>query len=191
MAPYVSNRGASNEWGTVKEMATLTLLSVEEYLRLPPREDGVSDELIDGEIVLSPSAKPLHAKIVRRLMKLLEPLESRGYELGKDFGCILGEYSLPGPDFAAIASQRWNNLGQDEYLQGAPELVVEVFSPANRRGLMAQKAALYLQHGAKAVWVVYPKKQTVVVHDAEGETEFRCGEGLEFSGVRIPVSDIF
>jgi Uma2 family endonuclease len=172
-------------------MATLTLLSVEEYLQLPPRENGQSDELIDGEIVLSPSAKPLHAKIVRRLVKLLEPLESLGYELGTDFGCVLGEYSLPGPDLAAVGNQRWNSLAEDDYLQGSPELVVEVFSPANRKGLMAQKAALYLQHGAKAVWVVYPKKQTVVVHDAEGETEFRCGECLEFSGIRIPVSAIF
>jgi hypothetical protein len=56
---------------------------------------------------------------------------------------------------------------------------------------MAQKAVLYLQNRARAVWVVYPKKQTVVVHDAEGEAEFRCGENLEFSGVTIPVAGIF
>jgi hypothetical protein len=62
-------------------MATVTLLSVEEYLQVPEREDERSDELINGEIVLSPSAKPLHAKIVRRLIKLLEPLEMRGYQL--------------------------------------------------------------------------------------------------------------
>jgi Uma2 family endonuclease len=172
-------------------MATVTLLSVEEYLQLPERGDEPSDELIDGEIVLSPSAKPLHAKIVRRLIKLLEPLEIRGYQLAADFGCILGEYSLPGPDLAAISDERWNNLEDEDYLHGSPELVVEVFSPGNRKGLTAQKAALYLQHGARAVWVVYPKKQTVVVHDAEGEAEVRCGEDLEFSGVTIPVAGIF
>jgi Uma2 family endonuclease len=172
-------------------MATITLLSVEEYLQLPRGEDESLDELIDGEIVLSPSAKPLHAKIVRRLTKLLEPLEPRGYQLAADFGCILGEYSLPGPDLAAIGDERWNNVQQDEYLQGSPELVVEVFSPGNRKGLMAQKAALYLEYGARAVWIVYPKKQTVVVHDAEGESEVRSGEKLEFSGVTIPVAEIF
>lgn len=172
-------------------MATVTLLSVEEYLQLPPRDDGPSDELIDGEIVLSPSAKPLHAKIVRGLIKLLEPLEMRGYQLAADFGCILGGYSLPGPDLAAINNERWNNLEDDEYLRGSPELVMEVFSPGNRKGLMAQKAALYLQYGARAVWIVYPKRQTVVVHDADGEAEVRCGENLEFSGVTIPVARIF
>src|SRR3954466_8707025 len=105
-------------------MARVAVLSVEEYLQLPQREDDSSDELIDGEIVLSPSAKPLHAKIVRRLIKVLEPLEVRGYQLAADFGCILGEYSLAGPDLAAIGDERWNNLEDDEYLHGSPELVV-------------------------------------------------------------------
>lgn len=172
-------------------MATVTLVSVEEYLELPPREDGVTDELIEGEIVLSPSAKPLHAKIVRRLLKLLEPVEASGYELGTDFGCILGDYSLPGPDLAAIRSKRWKALKHEEYLRDSPELVIEVFSPANRKGLMAHKAALYLQHGAQAVWIVYFKRRTVVVQDTDGETEVRCGEDLTFAGVSIPVAAIF
>ena len=124
-------------------------------------------------------------------MKLLEPLESRGYELATDFGCILGEHSLPGPDLAAIRRERWNSLADDEYLRGSPELVIEVFSPANRKGLVAQKAALYLRYGAEAVWIVYPRKQTVLVHDADGETEFRSGESLEFADIRVPVEFIF
>ncbi len=171
-------------------MALVTLFSVEEYLQIPLRADDQPDELIEGEIIFSPSATPLH-KVVRRLMKLLEPLECCGYELAADFGCILGEYSLPGPDLAAISVQRWNALDPDDYLHGSPELVIEVFSPANKKGLMAQKAALYLQYGAKAVWVVHPKRQTVVIHDAEGEAEVRRGESLEFLGVTIPVAAIF
>ncbi len=127
----------------------LTLLSVEEYLELPPREDDQRDELIEGEILLSPSAKPLHAKIVRRLRKLLEPLESRSYELATDFGCILGEYSLSGPDLAAIGRQRWNSLEQDEYLQGSPELVIEVFSPANRKGLIPRRPRCIFNTGRR------------------------------------------
>ncbi len=149
------------------------------------------DELIEGEIILSPSAKPLHAKIAANLFELLQPLRAFGYARAMEFGCRLGERSLPGPDLAAIKMERWHNVGENEYLVGSPELVVEIFSPSNRKGLMAQKVALYLQHGAEAVWVVYPKKQTVVVHDANGETEVRCGENLYFHGVMVPVSSIF
>jgi Uma2 family endonuclease len=166
-------------------------ISVEEYVAMPLVGDDSSDELIQGEIVLSPSAKPLHAKIVRRLLKLLEPLEETGYELATDFGCILGEHSLPGPDLAAVSRKRWQGLPADEYLTGSPELVVEVFSPANRRGLMARKAALYLEYGAQSVWIVYPARRTLVVHDSGGETEFRKGELVEFSGVAISIDRIF
>lgn len=172
-------------------MATLTLLSIEEYLEMPPREDGLKDELIEGEIVLSPSAKPLHARIAATLFELLQPLRSLGHARAMEFGCILGSHSLPGPDLAAIRAERWTNVGEDEYLSGSPELVVEVFSPSNRKGLMEQKAALYLQQGAEAIWVVHPKKRTVMVHDADGQSEVRCGETLEFHGVVIPVSSIF
>lgn len=172
-------------------MVTSTILTVEEYLELPPCEDGFTDELIEGEIVLSPNAKPLHAKVVARLFEILKPVEKLGYARGMDFGCRLGERSLPGPDLAAIRAERWNSVKEDEYLIGSPELVVEVFSPSNRKALMAQKAALYIQHGAEAVWVVYPKRRTVVVHDSEMQTEVRCGETLNFHGVAIPVSSIF
>lgn len=172
-------------------MATLALLSVEEYLARPPREDDLRDELIEGEIVLSPIRTPLHARIAATLFEVLEPLRALGYARAMEFGCVLGERSLPGPDLAAIKAERWNNVGEDEYLIGSPELVVEVFSPSDRKGVMAQKAALYLQYGAEAVWVVYPKKRTVVVHDADGETEVRCGENLNFHSVVVPVSSIF
>lgn len=172
-------------------MATSTLLSVQEYLRLEPRQDGLKDELIQGEIVLSPHAKPLHANVVHRITKLIQALEGLGYELRGEFGCRLGEHSLPGPDLAVIRAERWNSIGKDEYLIGSPELVVEVFSPSNRKALMAQKAALYLEYGAEAVWVVYPKRRTVVVHEVDSQTEARCGETVSFQGVIVPVDAIF
>ncbi|HEX3681919.1 MAG TPA: Uma2 family endonuclease [Bryobacteraceae bacterium] len=171
--------------------STSTLLSVREYLQLERREDGLKDELIRGEIVLSPSAKPLHAKVVANLFDMLKALQAQGYARATDFGCVLGEHSLPGPDLAVIRTDRWRSVGEDDYLIGSPELVVEVFSPSNRKALMAQKAALYLEHGAEAVWVVYPKTRTVIVHDAEGQREARCGETVSFQGVVVPVSAIF
>ena len=111
--------------------------------------------------------------------------------MATDLGCILGEHSLTGPDLAAVARKRWQDLRADEYSTGSPELVVEVFSPANRKGLMARKAALYLEYGAQSVWIVYPARRTLVVHDSSGEAEFRMGELVEFSGIAIFVDRIF
>ena len=172
-------------------MATSTLLSVQEYLQLEPRQDGLKDELIEGAVVLSPNAKPLHAKVVANLFDMLKALQAGGYARATDFGCILGEHSLPGPDLAVIRTERWRRVGEDDYLVGSPELVVEVFSPSNRKALMAQKAALYLQYGAEAVWVVYPERRTVVVHEVDSQIEARCGETVSFQGVVVPVDAIF
>jgi Uma2 family endonuclease len=172
-------------------MATATLLSVDAYLQLPPREDGLRDELIKGEIILSPAAQTLHVRIVRRITRLIEGLEKLGYEIGADVGSRLGEYSLPAADLAATRVERLEQVGAVGYLVGSPELVVEVFSPSNRRGLMAQKVALYLQHGAEAVWVVYPKSRTVMVYEGDTQKEARWGETVSFEGVVVPVSAIF
>jgi Uma2 family endonuclease len=170
--------------------AALTLLTLEEFMARPQREDGQREELLEGELIVSPGPKVGHSEIVRRLRRLLMPLEERGYVLSNDFSCVLRPHSMPEPDLAAVRQERWQEaLNSDAWLEGSPELVVEVASPSNRR--LALKAAVYLEHGAEQVWLVYPKTQTVSVHTAERISEARPGESLEFHGVSIPVSEMF
>ena len=45
-----------------------------------------------------------------------------------------------------------------------PDLVVEVYSPGNRRGKILEKVAEYLGAGIPLVWVVYPKSRTVAMY---------------------------
>lgn len=166
-------------------------MTVEEFLERPPSEDGFTEELIEGEIVLSPLAKPLHARIARRIRNVLAPIEAMGFEVISDFGCLLGKNSLLGPDVAVVRLHRLNKVEAGEYVVGAPELAIEVFSPSNRKAVMTHKVGLYLLHGAEAVWVVYPKKRTVLVYEGDTATEVRPGESLSFHGVTIPVDAIF
>jgi Uma2 family endonuclease len=58
-------------------------------------------------------------------------------------------------------------------------LVIEVRSPGNRQ--LGRKATLYLEHGAEAVWVVYPKRRAIVVYDQDGIREIRENEQLVFA----------
>ena len=63
-----------------------------------------------------------------------------------------------------------------EYPEGSPELAVEIVSPSNTKKKLAEKIELYLANGSLAVWVVYPKKRTVVLWESGGKkSEF--GEG--------------
>jgi len=47
-------------------------------------------------------------------------------------------------------------------LQGAPGLAIEVVS-SDKASDLEDKIELYLAHGSKSVWVVYPKRRVVCV----------------------------
>jgi Uma2 family endonuclease len=57
----------------------LQLLSLEEFMALPEREDGQREELLEGELIVSPAPKVPRAEIVVRLRRYLASLEERGY----------------------------------------------------------------------------------------------------------------
>ena len=171
-------------------MSTAVLLTLEEFLARPEREDSQREELIEGELILSPGAKVSHAEIVERLRERLQPLKEQGFAVSNDFACVLPSSSVPNPDLAAVRRERWDEaVRTDDWLLEAPELVVEVSSPSNRK--LHHKAALYIEHGAEQVWVVYPRRRTVSIFTVDGTAEARIGEALEFHGVSVPVAEIF
>jgi Uma2 family endonuclease len=57
------------------------------------------------------------------------------------------------PDVVWMPQERWNQLSRNAVLQ-APELVVEVLSPGNRKPEMNHKIQGYLQSGVQEVIVV-------------------------------------
>ena len=165
-------------------------MSLEEFQACPEREDGQREELIEGELVLSPTPKFHHAFIVEKLRKALRPLEDREFFITSAFSCILGEKSMPEPDLLVFRDHRMRELlREDGWLVGSPELIVEVNSRSNRR--LNQKADLYLKHGAEQVWTVYPKRRTLLVATPDDLHEAREGETVEFHGVAIAISKIF
>jgi hypothetical protein len=53
-------------------MGTLTLLTVDEYWRLPPLEDDLPDESINGQVFLPPIRTPSRAQVSMRVWKLIQ-----------------------------------------------------------------------------------------------------------------------
>ena len=166
-------------------------ITLEQFMARPDREDDQREELILGELVLSPSAKFWHSAIVRRFRLRLAALESpsHGFVITNDFACVLGKLSMPAPDLAAVSIERANQAeDSDGWLEGSPELVVEVASPSNRN--LQRKAELYLAHGAEQVWIVYRNTKTVTVMSRSETTVVGMGEILEFHGVGMTVASI-
>jgi Uma2 family endonuclease len=98
------------------------------------------------------------------------------------------------PDLSVLFPGRFS-AGSTGWIQGAPELAIEVVSsePAAR---LEKKVRLYLAHGGKSVWAVYPEEREVRVYDRTRVSKiFADSEPLTdpavLPGFSIPTSAIF
>lgn len=66
------------------------------------------------------------------------------------------------PDVALLLVKPVGIAGRK--LSGSPDLAIEVVSPSENALDLHAKVHLYLQHGARAVWVVWPATQVVDIH---------------------------
>jgi Uma2 family endonuclease len=123
------------------------------------------EEVVNGEIVKMPPNKIVHAYTVENLAALLRAKLDREtvQVLVATFGLVIRREPLTTrvPDIAVFI--RSNVVEQDGYIHSAPELVVEVLSPANTRSERTGKLKDYESLGVPEVWVVSPEAQIVEV----------------------------
>ena len=73
-------------------------------------------------------------------------------------------------DVVWLSRMAWDSVPDDGYLLGVPDLVVEVWSPANRKGKMEERRDLCLRNGAREFWVAYIDTRKVEVSTPDGGT---------------------
>jgi Uma2 family endonuclease len=126
-------------------------LTYEEWLTLPEVE-GV-EEVVNGEIQKMPPNKVIHADIVENLADLLKAQVDRRTVRVRvsTFGLVirLNPLSTRVPDIGVFILA--NVVERDGYIHSAPELVVEVLSPANTRSERAGKLQDYESLGVPEV----------------------------------------
>ena len=59
----------------------------------------------------------------------------------------------------------------EQYLDGVPDMVVEVLSKSTKKKDMTLKLGKYAKAGVREYWVVDPKKETVIVYKFSREDE--------------------
>ena len=80
-------------------------------------------------------------------------------------------------------------LSADGYLEGAPELAIEVLSPDDRHQDLLDKIDDYLAFGIPAVWVVNPETSRAWIYDRNGAREVKDGVLRNQAGdLEIPLS---
>ena len=171
-------------------------ITIEQYLAFES-PDGYRDELINGRIIVSPEAKPLHSDVADNLCDLLkDACDKKLHRVSQRMNLRFPDVdSMPSPDVFVMDLAEWQRARKEEtYPYGAKVLLaVEVISPSNRPGPLAEKVAIYVEHGIET-WVVEPKKQEVKVH-RRGEpligASLRLQSVLQWNGKAVPLSAIF
>jgi Uma2 family endonuclease len=173
-------------------------VTLEEFARLP--KDGVRHEMSAGELLTLPPPKSLHSRICRfvflRIEAALGPLGMS--EAFQETGYILSRNPLTirQPDVSVISLERIRGANPDSYFEGAPELAVEVVSPSDSAEDLDIKTKQYLQSGARQVWILYPKTQTVQVFSSGAaavilDRDQTLEGGDLLPGFSVPVASLF
>lgn len=124
----------------------------EDLDRMP--DDGNRYELLEGEIVMTPSPSFDHQRAAGELFFVLRSACPAGLVvLPAPFDVELEVASVVEPDLLVVERDRPEQRG----LTGAPLLVVEILSPSTRGRDQVRKKALYERSGVPSFWVVDPE----------------------------------
>ncbi|MBW4621532.1 MAG: Uma2 family endonuclease [Cyanosarcina radialis HA8281-LM2] len=103
------------------------------------------------------------------------------------------------PDVSFVAKERLQGLEElpDGFLEGAPDLAIEVLSPNNTIEEIHNKLVEYFENDARLVWVVHPNEQYVLVYKSSQEPDrlLKAADTLDgenvIPGFTFPVANLF
>ena len=170
---------------------TTSLLTFEEFERLPETDDPGKCELLEGELIQLPPPEKGHMLIAHDLQDALRPVAARSASMGRvlvEMGFQIGKKSWLVPDVSIV----YRDQKGTKYFEGAPLLAIEIISESNKAADVDRKIKLYLANGSQEVWVVYPATRCVWVYRAEGAQEFRgVLRSRLIEGLEIDLAAIF
>jgi Uma2 family endonuclease len=183
-------------------VATLTAkrrVWTDEALEALPK-DGHKYELLDGGLIMSP-VHANHGTICIRVGSLLFNFNEQ-HKLGEVYdsstGFRLAPNLLLSPDVSFVSKARLKKIlvAPDKFLQGAPDLVVEVVSPSDRIVQINRKLDHYFEHGTRLAWLVNWRKEQVHIYTPDSiEALTRPNEVLTggdvLPGFKCKLSQIF
>ena len=141
--------------------------TIEDRNALP--EDHPS-ELIDGVIYNMASPALRHQSISGAIYRQLwNYVDSQGgdcipFIAPTDVRLDRDERTMVVPDVFVICQPDDDRMDNDKYINGAPDLIIEVLSPSTRRKDMFTKLYKYEEAGVREYWIVDPNKEKVIVY---------------------------
>jgi Uma2 family endonuclease len=167
-----------------------------------PKDLKISVQVIQNQLFIMPSPSLLHQSISEELTFQMGTF-LRKHKLGKlmyaPMDVKFDEDNVTQPDILFVAISRYEILGENN-VRGVPDLVVKIWSPANKKKERTLKNKLYQQQGVTEYWQIFPKKKEILIEvlnenqeyeifsqaKKEGKVRSKVLEGFELS-----LEDIF
>jgi Uma2 family endonuclease len=138
-------------------------MTSEEFYR--QAETSRIEELIDGELVVTPPPLDIHQDISSRLYLLLAKLVGGGTLRYAPTGVHFDEGQGYEPDIFWISPENTTcALVDGRYWHCAPDLIIETLSPSTAERDRGVKFDTYEKHGVREYWLADPESQFVEVY---------------------------
>jgi len=133
--------------------------TIEDYSLL---EEGAPFQLINNDLIMSPSPNPLHqiisGRLLQSLLNFLDNTNDDGFLVSAPMDVKLDDDNVFQPDLLYIAKDRKAELVK-ERIEGAPDLIIEILSPSNAYYDLRQKKDIYEKYGVKEYIIVDPVQE--------------------------------
>lgn len=172
----------------------------QEFLALSEKEGHY--EIVNGELISMGNSGALHGHIAILISSALFAVVNT-HKLGVLFDSSTAFKMKNGnkrsPDIAFFAKERLQGMTElpTGFLEGSPDLAVEILSPGNTVEEIEGKITEYFDNGARLVWVISPVQHYVLVYRYAQEpdrllksTDYLDGEDV-VPGFTLPVADLF
>ncbi|MDF3077752.1 MAG: Uma2 family endonuclease [Sphingobacteriaceae bacterium] len=135
-------------------------------------DEGAPFQLINFDLIMSPSPVPLHQFILInlcvRIKEYLSSAQNEGVLLVAPMDVELDEGNIFQPDLLYISGDRKANLIKDR-IEGAPDLIIEILSPSTAYYDLRQKKDIYEKYGVQEYIIVDPIPQDAELYVLEND----------------------
>jgi Uma2 family endonuclease len=153
----------------MSETGRQRLLTYADYAALP--DDGHRYQLLEGELVTTPSPNRWHQELSAQLLAALVN-HAREHHLGRVFAApldvTLDDRNVVQPDILFASNERSGILQGDRVI-GAPDLCVEILSPGTERSDRVRKLELYARFGVTHYWIIDLDARTIEEYFLAGD----------------------
>ena len=138
--------------------------TIKDYMLL---EEGAPFQLINYDLIMSPSPVPLHQSISfelsREIGNFLKATNNKGFAVSAPMDVKFDHGNVFQPDLIYITESKKAEIVK-ERIEGAPDIVIEILSPSNAYYDLRQKKDIYEKYGVTEYMIIDPIQQNVEIY---------------------------